>query len=85
MMEVNDWDAAIPALEEATNSRKRKVRGRAAHNLAVIYEILGDYKKAKEWAQKAWGMHRNKDSKEYTYRLNQRIREIERLEAQLEN
>jgi tetratricopeptide (TPR) repeat protein len=84
MMEVNDWDAAIPALEEATNSRKRKVRGRAAHNLAVIYEILGDYEKAKEWAQKAWGMHRNKDSKEYTYQLNQRIREIERLEAQLE-
>ena len=84
MMEVNDWDAAIPALEEATNSRKRKVQGRAAHNLAVIYEILGNYEKAKEWAQKAWGMYRNKDSKEYTYQLNQRIREIERLEAQLE-
>lgn len=84
MMEVNDWDAAIPALEEATKSRKRKVRGRAAHNLAVIYEILGDYEKAKEWAQIAWGMHRNKDSKDYTYQLNQRIREIERLEAQLD-
>ncbi len=84
MMEVNDWDAAIPALEEATKAKKRKVRGRAAHNLAVIYEILGDHKKAKEWAQKAWGMHRNKESKEYTYQLNQRIREVERLDSQLE-
>jgi tetratricopeptide (TPR) repeat protein len=84
MMEVNDWDAAIPALEEATKSKKRKVRGRAAHNLAVIYEILGDYEKAKEWAQKAWGMYENKDSKQYTYDLNQRISEINRLEAQLD-
>ncbi len=85
MMEVNDWDAAIPALEKATKSKKRKVRGRAAHNLAVIYEILGDYSMAKEWAQEAWGLHRNKDSKDYTYALNQRIREVQRLEAQLDD
>ncbi len=83
MMEVNDWDSAIPALEEATGSGKRKVRGRAAHNLAVVYEILGDYEKAKEWAQKAWGNYRNKESKNYTYQLNQRIREINRLENQM--
>ncbi|MGC9343490.1 MAG: DUF6340 family protein [Bacteroidales bacterium] len=82
MMEVNDWDSAIPALEEAVRNGKRKVQGRAAHNLAVIYEILGDCEKAKEWAQKAWGMYRNKDSKEYTYALNQRIREIEVLKQQ---
>lgn len=84
MMEVNDWNSAIPALEEAVRTGKRKVQGRAAHNLAVIHEILGDYLTAKEWAQKAWGMYRNKDSKEYTYALNQRIREIEVLRAQLE-
>jgi hypothetical protein len=85
MMEVNNWEAAIPALEEATKAKKRKVRGRAAHNLAVIYEILGDYSKAKEWAQIAWGKYENKDSKQYTYILNQRIREIEQLEAQMKS
>jgi hypothetical protein len=82
MMEVNDWDSAIPALEEAVRSGKRKVQGRAAHNLAVIHEILGDYNIAKEWAQKAWGIYKNKDSKEYTYVLNRRIQEIEVLKAQ---
>lgn len=82
MMEVNDWDSAIPALEEAVRAGKRKVQGRAAHNLAVIYEINGDCEKAKEWAQKAWGLYKNKDSKDYTYVLNQRIREIEILKNQ---
>ena len=83
MMEVNDWDSAIPALNEAVNKGKRKVQGRAAHNLAVIHEILGDYSTAREWAQKAWGIYKNKDSKEYTYILNQRIREIESLRGQM--
>lgn len=85
MMEVNDWDSAIPALEETVRTGKRKAQGRAAHNLAVIHEILGNHDTAKEWAQKAWGIYRNKDSKEYTYALNQRIREIELLKAQTED
>jgi hypothetical protein len=51
MMEANDWDSAIEELNVALeNGRHRKVRGRAAHNLAVVYEILGDLPKAREYS-----------------------------------
>ena len=82
MMEVNNWDEAIAALSEAVNSRKRKTRGRAAHNLAVVYEILGDLDTAKAWAQDAWGKYRNKDSKNYSYILSRRMTEARILESQ---
>ena len=82
MMEVNNWDEAIVALSEAVNSRKLKTRGRAAHNLAVVYEILGDLETAKAWAQDAWGKYRNKGSKNYSYILSQRMTEARILESQ---
>ena len=85
MMEVNDWDAAIAALERAYETGHRKTKGRSAHNMAVVYEILGDFNKAKEWAQIAWGRHENKESKDYVQILNQRMRDAEVLEYQENN
>ena len=82
MMEVNNWDAANEALLKAVYSKKRKTRGRAAHNIAVVYEILGDYDIAKKWAQDAWGKYENKDSKNYSYLLGERIRENNILQEQ---
>ncbi len=82
MMEVNNWDAAKDALLKAMNSKKRKTKGRAAHNMAVVYEILGDYQEAQSWAQDAWGKYENKGSKNYSYILGQRIRENQILNEQ---
>jgi len=83
MMEVNDWNGAIASLQKAAeNGKKRKTRGRASHNLAVVYEITGDLNAAITWAQSAWTNHRNKDSKEYLYELNVRKNEIQALENQ---
>ncbi len=73
MMEVNNWDEAVKSLTQAVDSKKRKTCGRAAHNLAVVYEILGDLETAKLWAQDAWGKYKNKDSKNYSYILNERM------------
>lgn len=84
MMESNDWDRAIAALETAAESSHRKTRGRAAHNLAVVYEILGDLDQAKEWASTAWGRYKNKKSRDYGYILTRRIQDQERLQQQLE-
>ncbi len=84
MMESNDWDRAIELLTRATEARHRKTRGRAAHNLAVVYEILGDLDQAKEWATTAWGVYKNKKSRDYGYILTRRIQERERLRQQLE-
>ena len=79
MMEVNNWDAAIESFNRAMDDRHRKVKGRTAHNLAVVYEILGEYQLAREWAQAAWGKYRNKDSKDYSMILGQRINEVSML------
>jgi Tfp pilus assembly protein PilF len=54
-MEANDWPSAINYLEKAVDTGNRKSSGRAAHNLAVVYEILGDYDKAKEFGPSRHG------------------------------
>jgi hypothetical protein len=55
----------------------------AAHNLAVVYEILRDLETARDWAQKAWAQYENRDSKDYAYQLNRRIQEGKRLKHQM--
>jgi len=83
MMQLNDWDKAIVDLTRATESGKTKTRGRAAHNLAVIYEILGDLQTAKEWTSEAWGRYKEKKSRDYGYILANRIIDEENLKNQL--
>lgn len=82
MMEANDWDRAIENLSKAVETGRRRIQGRAAHNLAVVYEILGDLETSKKWAQEAWGMYRNKGSKNYSFILSQRTSELRVLEYQ---
>jgi hypothetical protein len=84
MMEVNDWNSAIDYLSKGVEAGNRKSAGRSAHNLAVVYEITGDLESAKNWSQKAWGVYRNKGSKNYPYVLGQRIQEQRILDVQLE-
>ncbi len=83
MMEVNDWDAAKEALFQAVENGHRKTKGKAAHNLAVIFEIEGNFGEAKAWAQEAWGKYKNKDSRDYLYDLNSRIKENARVNEQM--
>jgi len=85
MMEVNDWEQAIRFMNSAVETGKRKAKGRAAHNLAVIYEIKGELPEAKKWSQAAWGNYNNKNSRNYAYILEDRIREVEILKAQDQN
>ncbi len=82
MMEVNDWESAIELMNSAVETGKRKAKGRASHNLAVIYEIKGDLPEARKWAQTAWGNYNNKDSRSYSYILGERITEQEILNGQ---
>ena len=82
MMEVNNWNAAIEAFQLAIEHGHRKTKGRAAHNLSVVYEILGDIDLAHATASDAWGKYKNKASKEYSALLKQRMREIDKLKLQ---
>jgi hypothetical protein len=82
MMEVNNWEAAIAAFQLAIEHGHRKTKGRASHNLAIVYEILGDLDKAYTIAGDAWGKYRNRASKDYSALLQRRIRERNMLAQQ---
>jgi hypothetical protein len=82
MMEVNNWDAAIDAFQLAIEHGHRKTKGRASHNLAIVYEILGDLDQAYTTASDAWGKYKNKGSKDYSALLQQRLRERDMLTEQ---
>jgi hypothetical protein len=81
--DVNDWEGAAEAWERATGSSHKETAGKAAYNLAVAKEVLGDLEEAKHWAQKAYTDFGNKDAKKYVYVLNRRMKEEERLRQQM--
>ncbi|MFO7657339.1 MAG: DUF6340 family protein [Bacteroidales bacterium] len=72
--EVADWNGAIESWTKALNG-KRKVARRAAFNIAVAYEVLGDLEKAKEWAAKSYTEYGEKLGNDYFKILQHRIRE----------
>lgn len=76
--DVNDWDGAAELWLKDTESAKRKVAGRACHNMAIHCEIQGDVYGAQKWAQKAYADYNIKASKDYGRILSNRVNRIER-------
>lgn len=82
--EVADWTGAIVDWQLATKSiGDDKVKGRAAYNIAVAYEVLDDLKNAQEWAQVAYVKYGEKSAKSYYDILTQRVLERQMLEQQM--
>jgi tetratricopeptide (TPR) repeat protein len=79
--EVGDWNNAIREWTKVVDNGKLKDAGRAAYNIAVGYEVLGDMEKAKEWAARSHTEFQEKDADEYYKTLCNRINE-ERLVSQ---
>jgi hypothetical protein len=73
--EVGDWKNAIEQWTKVVNTGKRKHAGRAAFNIAVGYEVLGDMEKAKEWAARSHTEFQEKDADDYYKQLCNRINE----------
>lgn len=81
--EVADWKSAIDAWMPVVDGGSRKKAGRAAFNIAVANEVLGDLEKAKEWAARSHTEFREKDADDYYRRLNNRIVEEGIVEEQM--
>ncbi|NJK85587.1 MAG: tetratricopeptide repeat protein [Bacteroidales bacterium] len=81
---VADWTGAIESWKKALNA-KPKVARRAAFNIAVAYEVLGDLQQAKEWARKAYVEYEEKRANEYYNILVDRIRQEEIIKRQVPN
>ncbi len=80
--EVADWTGAIESWTRALNA-KRRIAGRAAFNIAVAWEVLGDLDKAKEWAARSYTDYREKRGNDYHNILVYRIREEEEMKRQV--
>lgn len=50
---AGNWLEAIDLLKPLTEHKKRKEAGRAAYNMAVVYEAMGSIEEAKQWANVA--------------------------------
>ncbi|HLO57320.1 MAG TPA: DUF6340 family protein [Bacteroidales bacterium] len=80
--EVAQWDKAIDSWMKTVNNGDRKDAGRAAFNIAVAYEVLGDLEKAKEWASRSYTEFEEKDANNYYNALTDRIRDEARVSNQ---
>jgi hypothetical protein len=65
-----------------TDASKRKTRAKAACNVALAYEVLGDLISAQKWVQEAYAEKGMKIILRYSDLLDQRILEQEKLKEQ---
>ena len=80
--QVADWKGAIDSWTKVLDAKKKKARRRAAYNISVGYEVLGDVKLAKEWASKAFTEYGEKEAKPYYDALVRRVNEEEIVKQQ---
>lgn len=81
--QVADWKGAIESWTKALDG-KRKVARRAAFNIAVAYEVLGELEKAKEWAAMSFTEYGEKRGNDYHRALVYRIREEAVIKRQVQ-
>ncbi|QHT68856.1 hypothetical protein GXP67_20490 [Rhodocytophaga rosea] len=81
--QVNDWNGAADYWLKATQSRSSKVAGKACYNLALAYEVLGDLDGAKKWVTTSYADYGNKKARRYSYLIDGRIWEMQKLNEQM--
>lgn len=80
---IGKWKTAAAQWQVLVNSSDQKLAGKAAYNMAVANEVEGKLSSALEWAEKSYTQFGNKKAKSYINILNQRIREQERVNQQM--
>lgn len=80
---AKDWEAAIKTWTEVYNmSNKSKIRAKAAFNVALGYEVMGNLTDAQIWVQRAYVEGGKKTALEYSNIIDYRIREQDKLKEQ---
>jgi len=82
--DVNQWAKAIDTWKAGLGTAEEKDAGKLAYNIAIGYEVLGEYGNALTWARDAYTKYGNRPSREYSSMLEARIREEKILKEQME-
>jgi hypothetical protein len=80
--QMGKWDEAGQIWEKETANPSMKVAGRACFNMGIISEINGNPEEALKWVQKAYEDYNNKQAREYSRILRNRIVKNEILDKQ---
>jgi hypothetical protein len=81
--DVAKWDEAVNEWKKGLLKAEGKDAGILSYNIAVGYEVLGEYGTALTWAQDAYTKYGNKNARDYTKILQRRINEERLLKRQM--
>ena len=82
--DVAQWQEALEVWESGLDVARNKEAGYLAHNIAIAYEVLGDFDNALYWAETAYVRYGNKDSRTYVNQIKRRLSSEELAQRQLE-
>ncbi len=83
-VKMEKWNDAIAIWKRYTVNTDPKIAGRACYNMALASEVDGNLSIALEWANRAWQQHGLKRARSYIKLLENRIRQQERLDQQMQ-
>lgn len=83
---AKDWKGAFKTWNSTYEfSTKKKIRAKAAFNMALAQEVLGNLEEAQKWAAEAYVEGGKKEMLHYVEILDARIREQQKLNEQLDS
>ena len=71
--DVAQWGKAIEVWRSGLDHARDKEAGYLAHNIAIGYEVLGDFDQALTWAETAYTRYGNEDSRTYVKQIKNRL------------
>jgi tetratricopeptide (TPR) repeat protein len=71
--DVGQWERALETWKSALDRAPEKEAGYLAHNIAIAYEVMGDFDSAIYWAKLAYTRYGNEESRSYVNQIKQRL------------
>ena len=84
LADVGNWEDALVEWKKGIRDAEDKEAGYLTYNMAVAYEVLGDFDSALSWAEKSYVKYGNKNARTYVNLIKKRLDEEEKARQQLE-
>ena len=81
--EVGNWKEAAEVWKNGISKAPTEDAGYLTYNIAVAYEVMGDFDNALKWAERSYVEYQNDDALRYVNILNNRIADEEEVQRQL--
>lgn len=82
--DVAQWNRALEVWKSGLDRARAKEAGYLAHNIAIAYEVLGDFDSALYWAERAYTQYGNEDARDYRKQIKRRLTSEELARNQLD-